>query len=277
MSIYTLIVCYKSRPKLNDSIKALNSFGLKPYVLFQEWQDEYPDGDYYAFKSSTNLGCAGARNKLFEIIEKEVRDNDYLFFIDDDAVLRDFDKSILDKNYEIIAGKSYLSDLSIERPAIPRSFNLDVNKPGIVYRVTGVCFFIKKECFVGLNGFYNYFPYGYEESDLSLKAYRNNIKIYYEPNISVVHHKERQDWARVRMEEHQYQIVSNKMLYLNRNFDFFGRILGKIYWTVRFKIRGYEINKIARLYFLKPSGQKPKAISIIQVFKIFIKGRLIVL
>jgi len=277
MAVVPLIVCYKDRPELRESIEALNNIGLKPHVLFQNWSAEFPEGNYHRHSSAENLGCAGARNRLFVLCKDSIADEDYLLFMDDDAVLHSFDQEILEEKFDIIAAKSILLDQSIERPAIPRSFAIAPNLAGRVFRVTGVCFLIRKECFGELGGFYNYFPYGYEESDLSLKAYRAGVRIYYTPAICVVHHKQKENWTKVRMQEHEYQIVKNKMVYINRNFDLAGRLLGRFYWTCRFLIRGYALKKIAAYYFHSPTGPKLVPITIWHVLYIMLRGRLIVL
>ena len=250
MKVHALVVCYSSREKLKDCISSLNDLGLRPAILFQQWRSEPPLGDYDSYFVDENLGCAGARNRLYSLCESDIDENDYIFFIDDDASVINFDKGVLDGQYPIVAGSSVLEDGRFERAAIPRTLVVRAEQPGKVFRVTGVCFFIQKWAFEKCGGFYNYFPYGYEESDLSLEAYRQGIEIFYTPRIGVMHHKPRSGWGAVRKNEHQYAIVRNKMIYINRNFNGVVVPLARFYWLLRFVIRGYGAKKVIALLVL---------------------------
>ena len=206
-----------------------------------------------------------------------ISEKDYIFFIDDDASLIRFDQSILECGHSIIAGSSVLEDGNFERAAIPRTLFVRAEHSGRVFRVTGVCFFITKLAFERCGGFYNYFPYGYEESDLSLEAFRQKIKIYYDPSIRVIHHKPRKGWGAVRKSEHQYAIVRNKMIYINRNFNGSVRPLAKTYWLLRFFVRGYEAQKVISFFDCQPVGPYPTQLNLGQVIYILFRGQLIVL
>ena len=277
MNVHPLVVCYSEREKLTDCIASLNAKGLRPAILFQQWCAKLPPGDYISYFTEHNLGCAGARNELYGLRKDFICDTDYVFFIDDDACLVDYDESVLQLDHPIIAGSSVLADGKIERAAIPRTLVTRAHKQGRVFRVTGVCFFAKKWAFERCGGFYNYFPYGYEESDLSLEAFRQGIKILYTPTIKVMHHKPRAGWGAVRMSEHQYAIVRNKMIYINRNFSGAVKPIAKLYWFFRFVARGYAPRKVIALFGCKPNGTLPMPINLRKVLYILLRGQLLVL
>ena len=274
MNIVPLIIVHKDNEDIQRCVNSLNYRGLKPHILFQNGIEKIIDGQFMSYTIEDNLGCAGARQYIYELTKEYLKKDDYILFIDDDAEL--ISDITLDDNYNVFAFKSVLGNGKVERAAIPRTYFTHSNISGEVMRITGVAFIVKKHVFEKSGGFHNYYPYGYEDADWSLQIYRMNEKIYYNAKNIVQHYKSDEEWVEVRKLEHEYAIVRNKYKYLKRNFTLVSRLLGFLYWTIRFKRRGYSIVHCAKIYRNTPLDIFERKIGTFETLKIFISGGLIV-
>lgn len=146
------------------------------------------------FSLSENLGVAGGRNFGFSKAASEV-----VFSLDDDAILLDR-RTIIDAlnefsknpNLGVIGTKSYLREVgSVEWAAIPtaiakRSYSSGFKRVG---RFIGVANFIRRDFFMDVGGYGDFFPYGHEEIDLSLKFFKKGYEIYFDARNAVLHMK----------------------------------------------------------------------------------------
>jgi GT2 family glycosyltransferase len=158
----------------------------------------------------TNVGASGGRNAGWKYVKKHFH-SDYLFFLDDDAVIaHDAIKKLvdaiqLDQTVGIACGKGYT-----HHPATTiNSVGIRVNMyTGIIcdiglgeedhgqydeQRYVSACgcfgFFIRAALFDKLGGFNEAFnPYGWEDVDLCLRSKRLGFKTLYVPP-AVIHHK----------------------------------------------------------------------------------------
>lgn len=185
-----------------------------------------------------NLGCAGARNMLAEKAKSK-----HLLFIDDDAeILFTYDDlaMIISSGYSCYAGLSMHDDSGqIEQMALPFSFNKKRNSKSAQYvnRFVGVCFIIDAALFKYYMGFRNYFPYGFEDSDLSHRIFLDNNVIWYDPRLKVRHYKPSKNGYSLRKQQHNSAILYNKLKYIKLNFKWYLGFVARIYWCIRYVFR----------------------------------------
>ncbi|WP_447968541.1 glycosyltransferase family 2 protein [Nitrospira sp. M1] len=157
-----------------------------------------------------NSGAAGGRNAGWQHIKQHVH-ADYLFFLDDDAViapdvLHCFMQAIqLDQTVGIACGKGYTRFPTTTINSVGIHVNLYT---GIIHdigageedcgqyahpRYVDACgcfgLFIRATLFEQLNGFNEAFnPYGWEDVDLCLRSKQLGFKTLYVPT-AIIHHK----------------------------------------------------------------------------------------
>lgn len=164
------------------------------YDSFTAFKSKFNDNPIITiYRSEKNLGVSGGRNFLLKKATGNI-----LFTIDDDAFLYDKDSLIkienkfkIDTGVEILAFKSinYYSK-EIELGSFPsKNKNKDHDKEFIAGTFIGVAHAFKKEVIETIGLYNDYFPYGMEEVDFSLRALDANFCIKYYPKISVFHKK----------------------------------------------------------------------------------------
>ena len=158
----------------------------------------------------TNIGASGGRNAGWKYIKEHVH-SDYLFFLDDDAVIAPDAIALLvdairsDETVGIACGKGYTRSPS----HIINSVGIQANLyTGIIedigageedhgqydkQRYVSACgcfgLFIRASLFDQLGGFNETFnPYGWEDVDLCLRSKRLGFQTLYVPT-AIIHHK----------------------------------------------------------------------------------------
>lgn len=146
------------------------------------------------FRLKQNLGVSGGRNYGIKKANEDI-----IFTLDDDAVIKDtsFLKKInnyFNKNNQIscLAVKSinYYTG-KVEMNAVPVHFNKKKKSEENFESASfiGVCNFIKKSVFKKIGLYGDFFPYGHEELDLSLRMAKHNMLIHFFSESCVYHMK----------------------------------------------------------------------------------------
>lgn len=145
------------------------------------------------FRSNTNLGVCGGRN-----LGIKQATGDFIFTIDDDAVLKDpyavkkvIDRLKKDRSIGALALRSvnYFSG-ELEKGAFPsRNKTIDATKEFETTWFIGVGHIIPQLVYEKVGLFNEYFPYGHEELDLSLRIIDAGYRIVYFPEVVVYHRK----------------------------------------------------------------------------------------
>jgi len=150
------------------------------------------DGIKY-LRSETNLGVSGGRNLGLQQVS-----GDIVITIDDDAVLRDpnatrlaVDKLLSDQSVGVLAFKivDYWGG-KLERGAFPfndKSLDPDLEREGT--RFIGAGHAIPRRIYLEVGLYGEYFPWGHEEIDLSLRIMDKGYRIVYFPQVTVYHKK----------------------------------------------------------------------------------------
>lgn len=164
----------------------------------------------YYVQNTDNLGVAGGRNSGWQYVTQQFS-CDYLFFLDNDAVVHP--DSLLhlvqtleaDPTVGIACGKTYTAPPSETIMSVGLKVNLytgfisdigggekdegQYETAGYVDACGGFAFLTRTALFRELNGLANEFnPYGWEDVDLSYRALKKGYRCFYNPK-AVIYHK----------------------------------------------------------------------------------------
>lgn len=154
----------------------------------QKYQD---DGRFRLIRSEQNLGVAGGRNRAMGEAT-----GDILISIDDDAII--CDENLTSRVVEQLGKDKKVGALAFR---IINYFTKEVRRSEFptkdkdrsdeerfeVGRFIGAGHAIKSTVIEDVGGYRNYFPYGHEEIDLSIRIIENGYKIMYEPSCEIFH------------------------------------------------------------------------------------------
>ncbi len=218
-SVAIIILNFNKREDVLESIKSALATEY-PNVQVLVVDNASTDGSWEAISNAyptllkiqmpRNLGAASGRNAGWQYI-KEHACADYLFFLDDDAIIaRDAISSLVyavrsDSTVGIACGKGYTRYPSTIINSVGIRANLytgiiedigageeDYGQHDTQQYVSACgCFglFIRSTLFDQLCGFKEAFnPYGWEDVDLCLRAKRAGFRTLYVP-IAIIHHK----------------------------------------------------------------------------------------
>jgi GT2 family glycosyltransferase len=91
-------------------------------------------------------------------------------------------------------------------------------KPSRVQNVSGACMLIRRDVFKKLNGFDTRFFLYYEEIDFCMRANKKGYKVYYNPEIEVVHYTAKS--SSNDKEDFFFNLYNNKLLFIKKHFSF---------------------------------------------------------
>ena len=177
--------------------------------LAQE-QDDYIIRPYY---SDENLGVAGGRNKGFELTQSDV-----VFFIDDDAVIKEESKPLCEA-YNYLKDSNHIGALAFEIYDTKQMHNLvDVharNDEKCMIAYIGAAHMIKR-CGVDGNLYPSHLMYGAEERYAAIKIMNKQKEICYFSDIKICHNpstKTRMSQQEIHRNVKINQFVIKKLLY----------------------------------------------------------------
>jgi N-acetylglucosaminyl-diphospho-decaprenol L-rhamnosyltransferase len=167
----------------------------RPGVSLRRW------GRNRGFARAANEGCRLSRGRWLLLLNPDMSVPDD--FLDEVLSLTDTlpgDAGIVgfglrhdDGSGQLSAGRfptllSTLAGLTLPR-ARRKYLDLATDRPAAVDWVTGCCLLLRRACFEQLGGFdRNFFLY-YEDVDLCRRAQAQGWSVWYEPRISLVHHR----------------------------------------------------------------------------------------
>lgn len=221
---------------INRKFKKKGREDFKILVLFNgiDPKPDFPTGDdkIQFFLSQSNLGCAGGRNFLLDLVDKGLT-----VILDDDAKIDRYDIDLIENalaDVDIIAGGSTLANSGkVESAAYPYTKYLPRNKNGLCARFTGVAAIFSPNVIDKCGVFANFYPYGYEDTEFSFRAIQRGLSIKYAPDLfSVVHYKG-QGGVIARKRQYGNILWNNKLVFINSVMPFGFRTVSKMYWTLR--------------------------------------------
>jgi GT2 family glycosyltransferase len=191
-----LIRCLDSLEKVKDLLSEIivvdNNSDVDSKLILESYASNMEN--IRVFSLLENLGVAGGRNFGFNKATSDI-----VFSLDDDAILLDrstiidaLDEFNKNPNLGAVGTKSYLREIgSIEWPAVPSAFAKRFYSRGFkrVGRFIGVANFIRRDFFIDVGGYGDFFPYGHEEIDLSLKFFKKGYDIFFDARNAVLHMK----------------------------------------------------------------------------------------
>jgi GT2 family glycosyltransferase len=92
------------------------------------------------------------------------------------------------------------------------------DKPSRVQNVSGACMLIRRDVFEKLNGFDARFFLYYEEIDFCMRAIKKGYKVYYTPEIEVVHFAAKS--SSDNKEAFFFNLYHNKLLFIKKHFSY---------------------------------------------------------
>lgn len=126
------------------------------------------------------------------------------------------------------------------------------HKLRIVHNISGACMLIKKDVFKELNGFDEEFFLYYEDSDLCYRASKLGYKIYYNPEIEVIHNFASSSWK--DLNSFFLNFYKSKLIYYKKHFrKFYYRIaylliiMGIVLRIVIYSISGFFLKHLHQL------------------------------
>lgn len=222
-----VIITCNRRDELRKTIKScLQHAGMKCEIIvvdngstdgtremlcdLTQGQDDCVIRPYY---SNVNLGVAGGRNKGFELTQSDV-----VFFIDDDAVIKEESKPLCEA-YNYLKNNNRIGALAFEIYDTKQMHNLvDVHaktdeKCMIAY--IGAAHMIKK-CEIDGDLYPSYLMYGAEERYAAIKIMNKQKEICYYSDIKICHNpstKTRMSQQEIHRNVKINQFVVKRLLY----------------------------------------------------------------
>lgn len=157
------------------------------------FDSEFKTSNVKYVKSGSNLGVCGGRNLGLQHVHGEI-----VITLDDDAVLRDeratariVERFGMDKGIGVLAFKilDYWRG-SVEKAAFPsKNKNLDSSKEFETTWFIGAGHAILRAVYERAGTYRDFYPYGHEELDLSLRIIESGYRIVYFPDVQVFHKK----------------------------------------------------------------------------------------
>lgn len=92
------------------------------------------------------------------------------------------------------------------------------NKPTKVENVSGACMYIRRDVFEAMNGFDELFFLYYEEIDFCLRANQRGYKVYYNPDIEVIHFAAKS--SSNDREAFFFNLYHNKLLFIRKHYSY---------------------------------------------------------
>lgn len=222
MKTVSVAIVVLTHDNLKDTVECLESVARLEYASFETVlvDNHSTDGSIEAIlarfpqlpcvRNDSNLGVAGGRNTGWAWVERNVR-CDYVFFLDNDVVLRPDSLARLVRALEahpevgITCAKAYTAPPSDTIMSVGLTANLytgyitdvgsgekDVGQydtPRYVSACGGFAWLVRAELFRDLGGLDDAFnPYGWEDVDLGYRALKRGYRSWCEP-AAVIHHK----------------------------------------------------------------------------------------
>lgn len=210
--VYIAIINYKSENVIQDAIKSINEESIHTHIIILD--NESTSNSYLKLKSQNfdkvdiirskkNLGFPAGCNRIFKYIQQKYDDNKYIFLLNPDAVLP---KNIIDTLLKILLSDKNIAAISPrivtnedvnwytgtkinwEKCTINNNPNSNMNNT--VRKVdifNGCAVLLDSKKFYDVNMFNEELFLYYEEAFLSMKLIKNGYKIFYEPNLKVIH------------------------------------------------------------------------------------------
>jgi len=210
------------------------------YSDYLEFKKNYENiNNIKIIRSDENLGVSGGRNLGLRHVT-----GDIVITIDDDAILESNDSlteiSALfarDGDVGAIAFKiiNYYTN-QVESNEFPW-WNNKRNKDTRFETswIIGAGHAIRREVYRNIGYYRNYYPYGHEELDLSLRILDAGYKIYYEPTVIVLHKKSTQSRVfDLKDKEFFINQLSKRIIVAIRNLPFFFICLTSIIRTLQY-------------------------------------------
>jgi len=177
-------------------------------LKISEYIERYPNLRYHP--NERNLGFSGTCNHGAAKAEGE-----YLIFLNNDTMVTpDWDINLVrtiekDRDIWIVGVKCIYPDETIQHAgvAFPEFFENHIGHifkeapryfPLVLFErefqcVTAACFIIRKEDFIGLNGFDLEYRNGFEDVDLCMRVKSMGKKIIYQPSCEIIHFESRSE------------------------------------------------------------------------------------
>ncbi len=161
--------------------------------LFKDFPNELPHGLRIEFlRTEENLGVCGGRNFLLERSQAEFK-----LEIDDDAEI--LTPNLPARISEVFSSHPKVGVLAFkilrdkkgqfaskEYPFFNKKRPID--QKGYTAWFIGCAHVFRAECLKNVGKYRDFFPYGSEEQDLSLRVFDAGWDIYYDPACAVIHH-----------------------------------------------------------------------------------------
>lgn len=193
------------------------------------------------YSSKHNLGVAGGRNKAMEIA-----DGEYVFFLDDDAVIESENLleticNYLEENSEVgaLALRTYeeITERYLEGPLSKREDGKIVD----TLQFIGCAHVLRKSVFNNENLYPTRLSYGSEELYASLRIRKRGYTIKYLKDVMIRHLPS--STHRMSERERQYNILTNIYVVKMLTYPFIFRILTKLVMVLRLLKNGYADKK----------------------------------
>ncbi|MGG0280594.1 glycosyltransferase [Bacillus pacificus] len=242
-----LTIAFITKNRCNELKKAINSclsqrFGELQLVFVDNGSTdetvEYLEGlkkenqiNIKIFKSKSNLGVAGGRNKAMEI-----SDGDYVFFLDDDAVIESEDLLLkiceyMDGNQQVgaLALKTYeeITERYLEG-ALPKHVQGEIVD---TLQFIGCAHVLRRSVFNNQKLYPEKLGYGSEELYASLRIWNLGYSIKYFRDVMIRHVPSKSN--RLDERERQYNILTNIYVVKMLTYPTVFRMLTKCVFIVR--------------------------------------------
>lgn len=252
-----LTIAFITRDRCNELKKAIDSciaqnFENAQYVVVdngstdgtREYLNQLTDLgqiDIKVYYSKQNLGVAGGRNKAMEIA-----DGEYVFFLDDDAVIESENLlaticSYLDENSEVgaLALRTYeeITERFLEG-ALPQNRN---GKILDTLQFIGCAHVLRNSVFGNENLYPSRLGYGSEELYASLRIWKRGYTIKYLNDVMIRHLPS--STHRLEERERQYNILTNIYVVKMLTYPLVFRLFTKLVFLLRLVKNGYADKK----------------------------------
>jgi GT2 family glycosyltransferase len=200
MNILICVITYKRselfKKCITQNYKFLEEIGFNPTIISVHNDQCKEDASFIdnslrgiSLIPKNNLGVAGGRNLILNEIRRRKLTDSCAIFIDDDAVLKNFSRDVLEfQDFSIIACQSVDSKLEIRKYELPYGIN-DISKFKKVANFVGVAHIFMPDILRSNLVYDSRFMYGFEEMYFSLLALSKDFDIAYNPLFQVLHYK----------------------------------------------------------------------------------------
>lgn len=117
----------------------------------------------------------------------------------------------------ILYRRTFLGDLFPQHPILRKHLMMDWDHSDIrqVDWVQGACFFMSRKAIENVGLFDEFSPFGFEDVAWCLRAYRKGWRVYYFPEVKVIHHYQRssKDIFNKRAMEHLIAFIKFSIKY----------------------------------------------------------------